>query len=444
MNKKQKLSLAAIAAVTALLAALILNVGSGGKDKPAPTDSHGEHAEAGHAEAGHDHAAEKTEQAGKDEHKEHDHKEDTKEGDAKPESGAAAHDDHKEKDGHEDENKISLSDGQLKTAGIVIDTAAAGPIRNSTQLPGEIRFNEDRTAHVVPKVSGVVESVHANLGQHVKKGQVLAVVSSSAVSEQRSELLNAQQRLHLAQANYGREKKLWEEKISAEQDYQQASQALKEAEIAVRNAQQKLAAIGAGASSSGLNRYEIRAPFDGTVVEKHIALGEAIKEDAAVFTISDLSSVWAEMTVTAKDLHAVRVGEQVTVKATAFASSASGKIAYVGALLGEQTRSAKAHVVLSNPGNAWRPGLFVNIDVLAEQSDVPVAVNVDAIQSVEQKDVIFVRVPGGFRKQEVSLGRNDGKRVEILKGLKAGDAYAASGSFVIKAELGKGSAEHSH
>ena len=426
MTKKQKLTIAAIAAVTALLAALILLSGA---SKSAPADAH--------AESGHDHAAEKT---AKDDHKEDGHKE-----------AKGDHDDHKDKDekdhdekGHDDDNKIAFSEQQLKTAGIVLNTAAPGRIRTSLQLPGEIRFNQDRTAHVVPKVNGVVESVSANLGQQVKKGQVLAVVSSSTVSEQRSELLNAQQRLTLAQSTHAREKTLWQEKISAEQDYLQAGQALKEAEIAVRNAQQKLAAIGAGAGASGLNRYEIRAPFDGIIVEKHLALGEAVKEDANVFTISDLSSVWAEMTVAARDMNAVRVGESVTVNATAFASSASGKIAYVGALLGEQTRTAKAHVVLPNPGNAWRPGLFVNVDVLAQETDVALAVAADAVQSVEQKQVVFVRVTDGFRKQEVTLGRTDGKRVEIIKGLSAGDVYAAAGSFVIKAELGKGSAEHAH
>src|SRR5450830_721517 len=416
MTKKQKFTLAAIAAITALLAALILLSGAGKAGQANDAEAH--------AESGHDHAAEKN---AKDDHKEDGHKE-------------AGHED----DDHDKENAVAFSERQLKAAGIVLETAAPGNIRTSLQLPGEIRFNQDRTAHVVPKVNGVVESVSANLGQHVKKGQVLAVVSSSTVSEQRSELLNAQQRLTLAQSTHAREKTLWQEKISAEQDYLQAGQALKEAEIAVRNAQQKLAAIGAGTASSGLNRYEIRAPFDGIVVEKHLALGEAVKEDANVFTISDLSSVWAEMTVAARDMNAVRVGESVTVNATAFASSASGKIAYVGALLGEQTRTAKAHVVLPNPGNAWRPGLFVNVDVLAQEAEVALAVAADALQSVEQKHVVFVRTPDGFKKQEVTPGRTDGKRVEIVKGLSPGDVYAAAGSFVIKAEMGKGSAEHAH
>ncbi|HYD81640.1 MAG TPA: efflux RND transporter periplasmic adaptor subunit [Paucimonas sp.] len=345
----------------------------------------------------------------------------------------------------EQEGKLELSDAQLKAAGVTIQTAAAATIESALVLPGEIHFNEDLTAHVVPRLSGVVDSVSVNLGQRVKKGQVLAVIASTVLSEQRSELLAARQRLTLAETVHAREKKLWQDKISAEQDYLQARQTLQEAEIAVRNAEQKLTALGATAGSAGnLNRYELRAPFDGTIVEKHIARGEAVKEDANVFTISDLSSVWAEIAVPPKDLNAVRVGEKVTVKAAAFDAQATGTISYVGALLGEQTRTAKARITLANPQRAWRPGLFVNVEVRSNEADVPVAVSTDAIHTVDDKPTVFVQIPGGFMPTPVALGRSDGKRIEIAKGMKAGMQYAGPGSFILKSELGKSSAEHSH
>jgi cobalt-zinc-cadmium efflux system membrane fusion protein len=345
----------------------------------------------------------------------------------------------------EEEGKVELNDAQIKAAAITIRNAAPARISTGVQLPGEIRFNEDRTAHVVPRLAGVVESVLANLGQPVKKGQILAVIASTGLSEQRSELLSAQKRLTLAQSIYTREKKLWEEKISAEQDYLQARQALQEAEIATANSQQKLIALGAAPQSAGaLNRYEIRAPFDGMIVEKHIALGEAVKEDASIFTISDLSSVWAEIIVSAKDLNTVRVGEKVIVKASAFDSKAEGKVSYVGALLGQETRTGKARVTLANPNMAWRPGLFVNVEVISSDIEVPVAISTEAVQTIDDKTVVFAKVPGGFLAQPVILGQSNGKLIEVVKGLKPGTPYAAVGSFVIKSELGKGSAEHSH
>ena len=345
----------------------------------------------------------------------------------------------------QEEGKILFSDTQIQAAAIGIETAAAARITSSLQLPGEIRLNEDRTSHLVPRMAGVVESVQANLGQAVKKGQVLAIIASPAASEQRSELQTAQKRLRLATSTFAREKRLWEQKISAEQDYLQAGQALHEAEVDVANAQQKLSALGlTSASSGGLNRVELRAPFDGLVIEKHLSLGEAVKEDSAVFTVSDLGEVWAEINVPAKDLAAVRIGETVMIKATAFDASAEGRITFVGSLIGEQTRMAKARVVLSNPQGAWRPGLFVNVEVISSAADVAVAVASEAIQTLEEKPVVFLKVPGGFLAQPVQLGRSDGKHVEVLQGLKAGSAYAAAGSFVVKSELGKASAEHSH
>lgn len=343
-----------------------------------------------------------------------------------------------------EEGKIELTAEQTKTAAIGIQVASPAVVQSGLQFPGEIRFNEDRTAHVVPRLAGVVEAVPANIGQQVKKGQVLAVIASTALSEQRSELLAAQKRLELARTTFEREKKLWEEKISAEQDYLQARTGLQEAQIAVQNAQQKLTAIGAGPASQGLNRFELRAPFDGMIVEKHLALGEAVKEDANIFTISDLSSVWAEFVVAAKDLSQVRVGEKVTISSAAFDGKAEGTVSYVGSLLGEQTRTAKARVTMVNPKMAWRPGLFVTVNVLAEEVQVAVAVSADAIQEVNGENAVFVAVPGGFVVQPVKIGRSNGKVVEVTDGLKAGARYAAANSFILKSELGKASAEHTH
>jgi cobalt-zinc-cadmium efflux system membrane fusion protein len=148
--------------------------------------------------------------------------------------------------------------------------------------------------------------------------------------------------------------------------------------------------------------------------------------------------------VPAKDLNAVRVGVKAIVRATAFDAKATGTIAYVGSLLGEQTRTAKARVALANPEMAWRPGLFVNVEIVSDEKEVPVAVKIDAVQTVNDKPTVFVRVPGGFLAQQVTLGRSDGKVVEIVKGLRADTPYAAAGSFIVKSEQGKASAEHTH
>ena len=439
ITKKQGMAMAAI-----VLAGLLAGGGV------LLTERHTTGAEAEHAEeAGHAHKeGEKPEH---DEEAGHAHREGEKEeaghaskdGGHKDEHGHGAHNEGEEHDEHE-ERRLKLTEEQMRKAGIAVQAAGPAKLQAAAEFPGEIRFNEDRTAHVVPRLAGVAEQVAANLGQSVNKGQVLAVIASTSLAEQRSELLTAQRRRASARVTFEREKKLWQEKISAEQDYLQAQSELQEADIAVQNATQKLAAVGATGSASGLNRFEIRAPFDGTVVEKHLTLGEAVKEDASIFTISDLRTVWAEFSVAPKDLATVRVGQRVKVSSTAFQSEVEGTISYVGALLGEQTRTARARVTLTNPEGAWRPGLFVTVSVYGENQEVSLALPADAVQSIENEPMVFKAVPGGFEASPVKIGRSDGRTVEVLGGLEPGEQVASKNTFVLKSELGKASAGHEH
>ncbi len=351
--------------------------------------------------------------------------------------------------GHEDEqaaSHVTLSEAQLKQAAITL--AMAGPARIAIGLPlaGEVHYNGDRTVQVVPRQAGLVQSVSANAGDRVKKGQVLAVLSSPALADQRAQASALQQRLTLARSTFEREKKLWEEKISAEQDYLQAKAAWQEAEIAERNLRHKLSSLGIGTTVTGdLTRFELRSPIDGVVTDKRITVGQSLGESEAVFTVSDLSSVWVEVPVAPKDLAMVRTGQAVQVKSAALQAQASSVIGHVSALLGEQTRSAMARIVLPNPQGLWRPGLPVDVMVSTSQTEAPLAVQSDAVQRVGEQDVVFVRQDGDeWAVRPVKLGRSDGRFTEVLQGLKTGERYAATNSFVIKAELGKAGASHEH
>ncbi|MDQ9172298.1 efflux RND transporter periplasmic adaptor subunit [Oxalobacteraceae bacterium R-40] len=344
----------------------------------------------------------------------------------------------------QEEARVTMTPQQLQQSGVEILTAGPARIQTALQLIGEVRLNEDRTVHIIPRLAGIVESVKASAGDRVRKGQVLAVISSQSLAEQRSELITAQKRLSLARTTYEREKKLWEEKISAEQDYLQARTAMEEAQIAVQSAQQKLASLGSKAGSGNLTTYEIRSPIDGIVTDKRISVGTAMKEDADIFTVSDLSTVWVDLTVRAQDLNVVKAGQSATVKATAFNAQETGKVSYIGSVVGEQNRTATARVVLPNPKGIWRPGLPVNVAVVAEEIEVPVAVAMEGVQTVRDWQVVFGRYGNYLEARPLELGQSDGKYVQVIKGLNAGEQYAAKNSFLIKAELGKASASHDH
>lgn len=337
---------------------------------------------------------------------------------------------------------IPFSDAQVAAADIQLRTAGAARLETFVRLPAEVKLNEDRTAHVTPRVDGIVQEVQANLGQQVRKGELLAVVASAEVSEQRSTLAAAEKRAVLARSVYEAEKKLWEEKVSARQDVLKAEQEWQEANIAVQNARQKLEALGAGSGKGPFNRLEIRAPFDGLIVDKHIAVGEAVGAETKVFTVSDLRQVWAEVVVPAKDLEIVRVGTEAMLHSAASDAAVKGKVSFVSAMIGEQTRAARARVVLDNPKLAWRPGLFVDVDIVTGSAEVPVAVEKEALQVLNGGQVVFQRSGQAFAPLPVTVGRSDGRLVEITSGLRTGARYAAAHSFTVKAEQGKGEAGH--
>lgn len=340
------------------------------------------------------------------------------------------------------ETRVTMTDEQLKQNAVQVLTAAPASIQTTLRMLGEIKLNADKAVQVLPRISGVVETVAANVGDTVKRGQTLAIVSSPTVAENRGDLAAAQQQLSLAKTTLAREESLWREKISAEQDYLAAKSEVRMAEIALMRQQQKLASMGIAGGNG--TRYTLTAPISGVITRKNIAVGQLVDMSQMLFEVADLSTVWAEMTIPTKDLGLVKAGQKVTVNATAFEQSAAGTITYIAPLVSEQSRTATARVVLENAKQNWLVGLPVDIDLVAEEVSVPISVSVEAIQTIRFGEVVFGRYGEYFEARPLQLGRRDSKNVEVLAGLNAGEQYAAGNSFIIKAELGKAGASHDH
>jgi cobalt-zinc-cadmium efflux system membrane fusion protein len=189
-------------------------------------------------------------------------------------------------------------------------------------LPGEVGLNEDRLAHIVPRVSGIARDIRKNLGDQVRKDEVMAELESRELADAKADYLASRERLALTQTNFIREERLWRENISAELEYLEAKQAFAETKIELRAAEQKLHALGFSEeflkqlpthSEMSLTRYNMVAPFDGTVIEKHITLGEMIKDDVTAYVVADLSSVWVNINVYQKDLLFIKKGLSVDI-----------------------------------------------------------------------------------------------------------------------------------
>lgn len=366
-----------------------------------------------------------------------------------------AHDDGQDhgKDKHADDKVVRLSTAQLQQLKIAVAVARPGSLATRLSLPGTITLNTDRRVHIVPRVAGVVREVRKTLGDTVRAGEVLAIIESRDLADTKAAYLAARERVLLAETMFTREKALWEKRISPEEDFLKARQALAEVRIELRVSTQKLLALGfpdavitqlAQQPEAPLTPYEMVAPFAGTVVEKRIAVGAFLKDDSEAFVIADLSTVWVDLTIASKDVPLVRKGQRVTMTAGPSLPEAVGTISYLSPMVSEETRTVMARAVLPNPEGRWRPGAFVT--AAAHTSETPVAVLVPntALQTLEGQPTVFVQTAAGFLPRVVTLGRTDATHTEITAGLRPGERYAATETFLLKADVGKGTAEHQH
>jgi cobalt-zinc-cadmium efflux system membrane fusion protein len=202
--------------------------------------------------------------------------------------------------------------------------------------------------------------------------------------------------------------------------------------------------LGKIESNQSLTAYEMKAPIAGTIIDRQAALGEFASEQKPTFVIADLSTVWADFAVYRRDLNRVRVGDPVIIDPEDGGPKIETRISYVAPVGSADTQSALARAVVPNPEQRLRPGLFVTGRVMLAQKPVGVAIKSSALQTHENRTVVFVRSGDKFEVREVEVGDRDHENVEVLFGLADGDMYAAKNSFVIKAELGKGAATHEH
>ena len=274
---------------------------------------------------------------------------------------------------HEDpahEQEFTVND--FAREGVTLVTAGPGTVDRGVELPGEVRPNADRIAHIAPRFPGIVQEVRVHVGDRVRAGDVLAIVESEQLA-----------------------------------------------------------------------KFEIRAAFDGTVIDKHIAPGEAIGNDDTAFIVADLSAVWVILDVYQDALSLVGVGRPVRIVASHGDLSADGSVSYVSPIVDQATRTAQARVVLPNADGRWRPGLFVTATV-QDPVAAPIVAPRRAVQTLEGRPTVFVVDGEHFVARTVTLGRTGRTRVEIGDGLAAGDRIADGNSFLVKAELAKGEGGHDH
>lgn len=381
----------------------------------------------------------------------HSHEEDEEKHDkAREEHGHDHEGSHEGGHGHAEEGAhaegvINLNAAQIAAAGITVSEAASGKLSREVSVPGKIVAAADRMAQIVPKVGGTVTEARKNLGDSVEKGEVIALIESREMAETVADYLAARRAEELARTTFNREKGLWDKKITAEQDYLNARNVHQEAKIKLDLAHQKLQALGhdgQAAENANARFHEVKSPITGRVIGRELTLGEYVDSTHAAYTVADLGVLWVETAIAPADLPFVREGQAVTI--IGGNGKAQGKLIFVSPVVDPETRSAKAIVELDNAQGQWRPGEFANAAIATSAQDIDVILPKEAVQAIEGKSVVFVRNATGFGKRDVVLGREDSRNVEVTSGLSRGEPVAVSGTFTLKAELGKSEAGHEH
>lgn len=400
-----------------------------------------------HAEVAHS-AKEGATQSAKHEH-EHAHENEPENHSAEP-AGA-------DKDGgeHKETDQLAMAAEQIDRSKIAVSSAQSGLLSKRLRVPGSIIPDRNRVGRVPSKVVGTVVELRKGLGDPVSAGEVIAVLDSREVADANSEFIAALVNFGLQETLYQREKTLWEKQVSSEQRLLKAEATYREALVRRDVAKQKLSALGVseaaiskladnGQVATGLERYEIKAPIGGRIVEQFVDIGTPMGGEGQaheLYAIADLSKVWVELTVSPQDLPQIKEGQRISIEGS---SGPHGTIIFTSPVLNQETRSARVIASIDNTDGVWRPGSFVTADIAVSEAKADLVIPKSALQTIEGATRVFVRTPEGFEARRVTIGNDDGDAVEVISGLETGEQIAIANTFLLKAELGKSEAEHAH
>lgn len=199
-------------------------------------------------------------------------------------------------------------------------------------------------------------------------------------------------------------------------------------------------------SNQNLQIYEVRALLGGIVTERHASLGEFVSGDAAILEVADYSELFADFFIFPQDFSQIRLGQQIRVVPEGGEEAPiNATLSFISPVIDTSTQSRFARAVLqNNSGRQLQPGGFITGKLLVDETRVPLAVESSAVQIDKGASVVFVKEKERFEARPVVTGRKDLDWTEVLSGLELGEEYATGNTFILKAELGKGEAEHEH
>jgi cobalt-zinc-cadmium efflux system membrane fusion protein len=336
-------------------------------------------------------------------------------------------------------------------AGFQYEQVKAMPLVHVVERNAEVAYNANAYARLSSRANGVVSEVLKDLGESVRKGDVLAVVDSTELGSAKAELLQAIEMVNLWEANARRERELLDKGVGIEREVLEAETRLAEARIDVGKAQQRLRNLGLtkdqieavkrdGDTSSLLS---IVAPFDGTIVERTGVVGEVVEAGRTLLCLANINVMWAMVDLTEADLAVVQTGQSAVISIDGLPGrSFPGHVTWISTQIDPKTRTLKARIELDNGDGVLRANMFGRAKITAGNSRVVITIPKEAVQWEGCCNVAFVKSgedDTSFQPARLALAFDTGDRYEVAEGLKAGDTIVTKGSFILKNEVLKNS-----
>lgn len=352
----------------------------------------------------------------------------------------------KEEQEEEQTEFVAITPEQLQNAKLKEQEASSGQLVITLDLPGKIVFDPQRYAHLVPTATGIVREARKIVGDPVVAGEVIAIIESRDMAEAKAAYLAAIRKESLASNILEREKVLRAKQIGPEQDYLQAESTAEEAKIELERTKQHLYALGLSQhevnalpyiSAVDLRKFELKSPLNGTVIDRHLTIGENVDGAQEAYVIADLKKLWVELNAYQKDVALLKEGQLLTITDEA-GGRASAKLIRVNPVVDTASSRIIAIAEIDNSAGKWRPGQYVRGVIEAAQLDASVAVPRESVMKIDNQDCVFICTPTGYEKRDVVLGPKDDKNVWIVEGLAPGEKYVSKNAYILKFEMTKG------
>ena len=354
-------------------------------------------------------------------------------------SAVAEEGEHGEEENHGPEGFVAMDDARAKAAGIVTEATQAGGLGAEIIAQGVVAAAPNGEAVLTARADGALTRIVKQLGDSVSAGETIAYLESRDAGSIAAERSAASARLIAARAAYAREKKLFDARVTARQDLEAAQATLAEAEAGGRRTQ---SAAGA-AKITGDGRFlAVTSPISGRITKADATLGSYVAAGTELFRVADPRKIQINASVLPADARRVQPGDRAVIELLG-GDTINATVRAVTPSLDPESKAATIVLVPDGFGQLTPgQGLRVRITPRNAAPSASVGVPEEAVQSVEGRDVVFVQTPKGFQATNVTIGQRSAGRVEIVAGLKPGAVVATKGAFLLKAELGKGEAEH--